>query len=66
MVGAASSDELRKRLLAEAGVAVLSDVHFGTVVEGEGQHLRFSYASSFEAIDDGLGRMRDFLRKAKR
>ncbi len=66
MVGAASSDELRRRLLHEAGVAVLADVHFGTPVPGEGQHLRFSYASSFEAIDDGLGRMREFMRKAKR
>ncbi len=63
-VGAATSDELRKRLLYEAGVAVLSDAHFGRRVEGDGEHLRFSYASSFEAIDDGLARMADFLRNS--
>jgi aspartate/methionine/tyrosine aminotransferase len=66
MVGAADSDELRKRLLHEAGVAVLADIHFGKPVEGDGQHLRFSYASSLEAIDEGLSRISDFLDKHKR
>ncbi len=66
MVGAGSSEELRKRLLLEAGVAVLADIHFGTPVEGEGQHIRFSYASSFEAIDEGLSRIADFLKKNRR
>jgi aspartate/methionine/tyrosine aminotransferase len=65
-IGAASSEELRKRLLHEAGVAVLADIHFGTPVEGEGQHVRFSYASSFEAIDDGLQRIADFMKKNTR
>ena len=65
-IGAASSEELRKRLLHEAGVAVLADIHFGTPVQGEGQHIRFSYASSFEAIDAGLQRIADFLKKASR
>jgi len=65
-VGAGSSEELRKRLLHEAGVAVLADIHFGTPVEGEGQHIRFSYASSFEAIDAGLSRIRDFMKKNTR
>jgi aspartate/methionine/tyrosine aminotransferase len=66
IVGAQDSEELRKRLLYEAGVAVLADVHFGTRVEGDGEHVRFSYASSFEAIDQGLGRIADFLRKNRR
>lgn len=66
MVGAANSEEFRKRLLYEAGVAVLADIHFGTPVEGEGQHVRFSYASSFEAIDEGLSRIADFLEKNKK
>ena len=65
MVGAADSEELRKRLLYEAGVAVLADKHFGLPVEGDGQHLRFSYASSFEAIDQGLSRIADFLERHK-
>jgi aspartate/methionine/tyrosine aminotransferase len=66
MIGAATSDELRKRWLHEAGVAVLADVHFGRQVEGEGQHVRFSYASSFAAIDEGLSRIADFLKKNRR
>jgi aspartate/methionine/tyrosine aminotransferase len=62
-VGAANSEELRKRLLYEAGVAVLADIHFGTPVAEDGEHLRFSYASSFEAIDEGLSRIADFLKR---
>jgi aspartate/methionine/tyrosine aminotransferase len=65
-VGAANSEELRKRLLYEAGVAVLADIHFGKQVKGDGEHLRFSYASSLEAIDKGLSRMADFLRRNKK
>jgi aspartate/methionine/tyrosine aminotransferase len=63
MVGAGDSDELRQRLLHEAGVAVLADVHFGTPVKADGEHLRFSYASSFEAIDEGLNRITDFMKR---
>jgi len=66
IVGAESSEELRKRLLHEAGVAVLADIHFGKPVAGEGQHIRFSYASSFEAIDEGLSRIADFVRRNRR
>src|SRR5204862_2557342 len=49
MIGAADSEEFRKRLLSEAGVAVLADIHFGSRVPGEGQHVRFSYAASRQA-----------------
>jgi aspartate/methionine/tyrosine aminotransferase len=66
MVGAENSEELRKRLLYESGVAVLADIHFGEQVEGDGEHLRFSYASSFEAIDEGLGRIADFMKANKK
>ena len=62
MIGAADSEEFRKRLLNEAGVAVLADIHFGSRVPGEGQHLRFSYAASKEAIEQGVARMADFIR----
>jgi aspartate/methionine/tyrosine aminotransferase len=62
MIGAADSEEFRKRLLNEAGVAVLADIHFGTRVPGEGQHLRFSYAASKEAIERGVARMAEFIR----
>jgi len=62
MIGAADSEEFRKRLLSEAGVAVLADIHFGPRVSGEGQHIRFSYAASNEAIEQGIGRVADFVR----
>ena len=61
-IGAADSEEFRKRLLTEAGVAVLADIHFGTRVPGEGQHVRFSYAASRQAIEKGVARMADFIR----
>jgi aspartate/methionine/tyrosine aminotransferase len=66
MTGCADSEELRKRLLHEAGVAVLADIHFGRRVPGDGQHIRFSYAASNEAIERGLGRFADFVRARSR
>ena len=65
MVGAKDSEEFRKRLLNEAGVAVLADIHFGARVPDEGQHIRFSYAASPEAIRTGVGRIADFITKNK-
>ena len=66
MTGIADSEVFRKRLLEEAGVAVLADIHFGSRVPDEGQHVRFSYAASTEAIDRGVERMADFVRKHTR
>jgi aspartate aminotransferase len=66
MVGARDSEELRIRLLLEAGVAVLADIHFGPRVEQDGQHIRFSYAASEAAIEDGVARIDTFMRKARR
>jgi aspartate/methionine/tyrosine aminotransferase len=66
MVGAADSEEFRKRLLNEAGVAVLADIHFGARVPGEGQHIRFSYAASKPAIEQGVARMAEFIRRNQR
>ena len=63
MIGAQDSEEFRRRLLNEAGVAVLADIHFGARVPGEGQHLRFSYAASKDAIEMGVARMAEFIRK---
>ncbi len=65
-VGAADSEELRRRLLHEAGVAVLADIHFGARVPGEGQHIRFSYAASPAAIEEGVERVAEFVRKNAR
>jgi aspartate/methionine/tyrosine aminotransferase len=63
LIGAADSEAFRKRLLNEAGVALLADIHFGTRVPGEGQHVRFSYAASKDAIEKGVARMAAFIRK---
>ena len=63
MTGCADSETFRKRLLNEAGVAVLADVHFGRRVPGEGQHIRFSYAASNEAIEEGVRRVSNFVRR---
>ncbi|MEP7206813.1 MAG: pyridoxal phosphate-dependent aminotransferase [Casimicrobiaceae bacterium] len=60
--GCADSEVLRKRLLTEAGVAVLADIHFGRRVPGDGQHIRFSYAASAEAIREGVARVDAFIR----
>ena len=66
MIGAEDSEVFRKRLLAEAGVAVLADIHFGTRVPGEGQHIRFSYGAPEQSIEAGIGRMAEFIRKNTR
>jgi len=66
MIGAADSEEFRKRLLNEMGVAVLADIHFGARVPDEGQHIRFSYAASKDAIEKGVARMADLVAKGRR
>ena len=66
MIGAADSEEFRKRLLNEAGVALLADIHFGARVPGEGQHVRCPYAASKQQIEAGVARMADFIRKNTR
>ncbi len=63
LTGCADSEAFRKRLLNEAGIAVLADIHFGRRVPGDGQHIRFSYAASNEAIEKGVARLDAFVRK---
>ena len=65
-VGAADSEAFRKRLLHEAGIAVLADIHFGRRVPGDGQHIRFSYATSNAAIENGIERLDAFVRQHTR
>ena len=60
-VGANDSEDLRRMLLHQANVAVLADHHFGPPTTGE--HIRLSYAASRQAIEDGVGRIADFIRK---
>ena len=64
--GCADSEEFRKRLLNEAGVAVLADIHFGRRVPGDGQHVRFSYAASPAAIRSGIERIASFIEMSSR
>ena len=52
------ADELAERLLDEAGVAVLSGTSFGR--HGDG-HLRISYASSLENLEQAVERIRGFV-----
>jgi len=66
MTGCGDSEAFRRRLLEEAGIAVLADIHFGRRVPGDGQHIRFSYAASNEAIERGVARLADFVRRGKR
>jgi len=63
LVGVKDSEEFRKRLLYDAGVAVLSDIHFGFKIEGEGEHIRFSYATSEENIREGLKRIEQYIQE---
>lgn len=63
MVGASDSEEFRKMLLNEAKVAVVADIHFGHRNEEDGQHIRFSYATSTENIKEGLKRINEFMEK---
>ena len=66
MIQAKDSEEFRARLLHEAGVALLADIHFGPRVPDEGQHVRFSYAASNDAIKNGVARMADFIKRNTR
>jgi aspartate aminotransferase len=56
------SEELRKRLLYDAGVAVLADVHFGRK-DLEKEYLRFSYAASCEEIKEGIKKIKEWVEK---
>ena len=49
---------LQRRLLDEAGLAVIAGTSFGQLGEG---YLRFSYAASLEDIREGVSRMRRLL-----
>lgn len=66
MTGCADAEQLRRRWLVEADVAVLADSQFGTPVPGEGQHVRFSYATAEARIVEGLERLADWIRRARR
>ncbi len=52
---------LQARLLDEAGVATIAGTSFGSFGEG---YLRFSYASSLEALTEAVERIRRFLGNA--
>lgn len=54
--GGSDSIALADKLLEEAGVAVVPGQGFGTE-----DHVRISYATSLELIDEGLRRLKDFF-----
>jgi aspartate aminotransferase len=54
------SRTLQHRLLDEAGVATISGTSFGAYGEG---YLRFSYAASLEALEEAIGRIREWLKR---
>jgi len=60
-VGAKDSEDFRHRLLHDAGVAVLSDIHFGQKIPGEGEHIRIAYATSEANIREGVRRIREYV-----
>ena len=62
-LGLPDAEALRKRLLIDAGVAVLADSHFGGT-GGQGRYLRFSYATSEQTIQEGLRRFAQFAHSA--
>jgi aspartate aminotransferase len=66
MTGLNDSEDLRRKLLYEAGVAVLADIHFGHRVPGDGQHIRFSYATQNENIVKGVERIAGWVAKNTR
>jgi len=66
LVRAEDSEDFRKRLLYDAGVAVLSDIHFGHRIEGEGEHIRFSYATSEKNIREGLRRIEHYIEETRK
>ncbi|MFH1544817.1 MAG: pyridoxal phosphate-dependent aminotransferase [archaeon] len=66
LVGAKNAEEFRKRLLNDAGVAVLADIHFGAKNPSEGEHSRLSFATSKENIKEGLGRIKEYIEKNKK
>jgi aspartate/methionine/tyrosine aminotransferase len=53
-----SSKEIARRLLDEAGVAVLAGTDFGPGGEG---YLRLAYATSMDKIEAGIARMAQFF-----
>jgi aspartate/methionine/tyrosine aminotransferase len=55
-----SSNVIARRLLDEAGVAVLSGTDFGAGGEG---YLRLAYATSLEKIEAGIARIAQFFAK---
>jgi aspartate/methionine/tyrosine aminotransferase len=61
LVGLRDSELFRKELLNNVGVAVLSDIHFGHKNKGEGEHIRFSYATSEIKIREGLQRIKAYV-----
>jgi aspartate/methionine/tyrosine aminotransferase len=64
--GLPDSEALRRVLLDEAGLALLSDVHFGARIAGEGEHLRLSFAASTGDLEEGIRRLERYAHSLHR
>ena len=62
-LGLGDSATVAERILNEAGVATLAGTCFGATGEG---HLRLSYASSLEKLDDAVRRIGEWVRSAQK
>jgi aspartate/methionine/tyrosine aminotransferase len=62
ITGCADSEAFRKRLLMEAGGACWP-ISTSAPGPGDGQHIRFSYAASHAAINNGVQRLDAFVRR---
>jgi len=56
----ADSYAFSQRLLEEAGVAITPGIDFGTYRQE--RHVRFAYTTSLENLQEGVRRLREFLR----
>ncbi len=65
LTGMGSAEELRRRWLHEAGVAVLADIQFGVPPQAQEHYVRFSYAVSEAQIDEGIRRLRDWIQAVR-
>jgi aspartate aminotransferase len=65
VLGCKDAESLRLRLLNEANVALLSDIHFGEPVAEDGAHLRLSYASPLSVIKQAFEQIHRFIENHK-
>ncbi len=61
LIGVKNAEEFRKRLLEEAGCAVIADTSFGNKILEQEEHIRLSFAINENDILIGLDRLKKFV-----